>query len=295
VSGNAQSYGYTQGQTFQVQGTTGGTGNFNAQYTMGTVTSNTSFTATSGTATGTSYGSGGTVSWVCNNSTDAITGSAVNFASTLTLPAITSAVQYTLLTEVQAFSPGAVTYNGQKMTIGGLQVSGPLGTSISSGTSASAIDLSWYFKTYAPGLVSIAPVTGASNSTPTPKFISTSGGLMLNPSYNYFTATGLASVNSTGGTITGGSLSGTGTVYLTSFNNGGTAATVTGTITTAASWTGSTFAVTNTGYGLTAAPTTATCTSGTATCSGTVAFPAGTTVLGGAQGTAVRLVWFSAK
>jgi hypothetical protein len=295
VNGNAQSYGYTPGQTFQVQGTTGGTGNFNAQYTMGTVTSNTSFTATSGTATGTSYGSGGTVSWVCNNSTDAISGNLVNFASTLTLPAITSAVQYTLLTELQAFSPGAVTYNGQKMTIGGSQASGPISTSISSGTSASAFDFSWYFKTYASGMVSIAPVTGASNSTPTPKFISTSGGVALGVSNNYFTATGLASVNSTGGTITGGSLSGTGTVYLTSFNNGGPAATVTGTIATAGSWTGSTFAVTNTGYGLTAAPTTATCTSGTATCSGTVTFPAGTTVLGGAQGTAVRLTWFSAK
>jgi hypothetical protein len=296
VSGNAQSYGYTPGQTFQAQGTTGGTGNFNAQYTMGTVTSNTSFTATSGTATGTSYGSGGTASWVCNNSTDAISSvGGVNFASTLTLPSITTAVQYTLLTEVQVFSPGAVTYNGQKMTIGGSQASTGFGVSIPSGTSASAVDLSWYFKTYASGLASIAPVSGATNSTPTPKFANTSGGLVLNPAYNYFSATGLGSVNSTGGSITGGSLSGTGTVSLTAFNNGGSLATVTGTINTSGSWTGSTFVVTNTGYGLTAAPTSATCTSGTATCSGTVTFPAGTTVLGGAQGTAVRLTWFSAK
>jgi hypothetical protein len=50
---------------------------------------------------------------------------------------------------------------------------------------------------------------------------------------------------------------------------------------------GASFAVTNTGYGATTAPTTANVTGGTASCSGTAAVFV--TVLGGAQGTAIAV------
>jgi hypothetical protein len=103
---------------------------------------------------------------------------------------------------------------------------------------------------------------------------------------NYFAATGLGAI----ALGSGGSLSGSGTCSLTAFNNG-TGATATVTI-SGGSWSGATFAVTNTGYGATSAPTSATLGNGTATCSGTATL---STVLGGAQGTALRLIWFSAK
>jgi hypothetical protein len=98
----------------------------------------------------------------------------------------------------------------------------------------------------------------------------------------FFSATGLGSITSG----SGGTISGTGTCMLGTFNDSLTGATATVTFVTSGSWTGATFAVTNTGYGATAAPTSATLASGTATCSGT---PTLVTVLGGAQGNAVQL------
>lgn len=103
-----------------------------------------------------------------------------------------------------------------------------------------------------------------------------------------FLATGLGSITSG----SGGTISGVGACTLSSFNNGATGATATVTFTTSGSWTGATFSVTSTGYGATSAPTSATLASGTATCSGT---PTLVTVLGGAQGSALRLISLSAR
>jgi hypothetical protein len=97
-----------------------------------------------------------------------------------------------------------------------------------------------------------------------------------------YNQTGLGSITSG----SGGTISGTGTCTLTGFNNSLTGGTATITFTTSGSWTGATFAVTNTGYGASASPTSATLASGSATCSGT---PTLVTVLGGAQGNAMLL------
>jgi len=102
----------------------------------------------------------------------------------------------------------------------------------------------------------------------------------------YFSANGLGSVTSytSGASVTGAINT---TCTLGTFNNGLTGGAVTATLTTPNSLSGASFAVTNTGYGATTAPTTATVTSGTASCSGTgVVF---VTVLGGAQGTAIAV------
>lgn len=92
---------------------------------------------------------------------------------------------------------------------------------------------------------------------------------------------GVASINSTAGTPTGGTLGGSGAIQLYGFNNGCVGTTAVGTI-SSGSWTGSTFTVPVTGAFCTSPPTTATCANGlssTATCSGTITFPAGTVVL----------------
>jgi hypothetical protein len=101
----------------------------------------------------------------------------------------------------------------------------------------------------------------------------------------FFTATGLGSITSytSGATVTGSIGQ---TCTLGTFNSGLTGATVTATLTTANTLSGATFIVTNTGYGATAAATTATVSSGSATCSGTGTF---VTVLGGAQGNWIML------
>ena len=96
----------------------------------------------------------------------------------------------------------------------------------------------------------------------------------------YFAAIGLGSITSgSGGTITGQT-----TCTLATFNDSDTGATATVNFPTAGSWTSATFVVTNTGYGATAAPTSATLGGG---CSGTATL---VTVLGGAQGNAVELI-----
>jgi hypothetical protein len=71
------------------------------------------------------------------------------------------------------------------------------------------------------------------------------------------------------GTVSGGTISGSGTCLMVTFNNGGTNVAVTATI-SGGVWTGATFVITDPGSGFTAAPTTATVASGTATCGGTV-------------------------
>ncbi len=97
-----------------------------------------------------------------------------------------------------------------------------------------------------------------------------------------YTPTAVASIAS----ASGGSIGGTGTCTLASFNNSCSGSTATVTFSTSGSWSGATFTVTSRGQACTAAPTTATLTSGTATCSGTAAI---TTTLGGAPGNALDL------
>ncbi|MGA3026489.1 MAG: hypothetical protein ABSF98_17125 [Bryobacteraceae bacterium] len=99
---------------------------------------------------------------------------------------------------------------------------------------------------------------------------------------------GLRSLNYvSGATVTGGVGQ---TCTLNTFNNGlGSTPTVTATLTAANTLTGATFAISNAGYGGTAAPTTANVASGTATCSGAGVNIAGST-LGGAAGAAIQIV-----
>ena len=102
-------------------------------------------------------------------------------------------------------------------------------------------------------------------------------GVQITPLY---TATGIASATY----ASGGSLSGTGNVTLSSFNNScsGTTATM-----AVSGGTAGTITMTNTGQACASAATTASCASGTASCSGTVTL---TSALGGAQGNAIYLI-----
>jgi hypothetical protein len=121
-------------------------------------------------------------------------------------------------------------------------------------------------------------------NTPNPTMINTTNSNVVSLSTAY-TATGLGSITASSGcTVTGSTGQ---TVLLTSFNNGNTTATATGTLIAANTISGATWVVTNTGQAATAAATSATCGNGTATASGTATL---TTTLGGAQGNAVMLV-----
>jgi hypothetical protein len=291
-----QTDGYVASQTVQVQGTTGGTGNFNAQYKITAITSNTGFTATTTTATGTSYGSGGTVSMVCNNSSDDITNNGAAFATALSFPAMTTYTQYGVKAQYLLYTPAtapniwppnlyygasiltnstgsAALHSSSAGTYSGSQIFSM--TALTSGLLLGTMDAQNYSTSYV--YQGAEPVAYASTSSAQNITLKTG-----------FVATGLGSITSG----SGGTISGTGTCTLSSFNNGATGATATVTFTTSGSWTGATFSVTNTGYGATASPTSATLASGTATCSGT---PTLVTVLGGAQGTALRLMSLSAK
>jgi hypothetical protein len=87
--------------------------------------------------------------------------------------------------------------------------------------------------------------------------------------------TGIGSVTAVSG---GSGFSGSGTIFLTNFNNNGTGATATVTL---AGGVFSSAVVTNAGSGFTLNPTTATCTSGTATCTGSpVTITVATTTVG---------------
>jgi hypothetical protein len=121
-------------------------------------------------------------------------------------------------------------------------------------------------------------------NTPNPTMINTTNSNVVSLSTAY-TATGLGSITASSGCTVTGSIGQT--VLLTSFNNGNTTATATGTLIAANTISGATWVVTNTGQAATAAATSATCGNGTATASGTATL---TTTLGGAQGNAVMLV-----
>jgi hypothetical protein len=233
---------------------------------------------------------------VCNNSSDDITNNGAAFASSVSIPAMTTYTQYSVKAQYLLYTPATAPnlwppnlyYNGNALTNGttsaaihsssagtytGSQVF--IMTALTSGLLLGTLDAQNYSTAY----VYQGAIADVYTSTSSAENITLKTG---------FTATGLGPITSG----SGGTISGTGTCTLSSFNNGATGATATVTFTTSGSWTGATFSVTNTGYGATAAPTSATLASGTATCSGT---PTLVTVLGGAQGTALRLMSLSAK
>ena len=288
-----QNDGYLVGQTVQVTGTTGGTGNFNAQYSIAGIASQTSFTATSGTATGTAYGSGGTVSMVCNNNSDVISfGTIAAFASTLSLPSMTIPTQYSISSQYELITPAtAPTLNLPVLYYNGVSVASVAG-SLSLGTSK-----------YSDGSVKYTftvPQTGNIVATIDSQSLSTSAILTVGvpPSYTatsasyplslrtYFSAAGVSFADTI--TYSSGGTSCTNGTQTVTFTSGGGAG-ATGTITVSGGIPSGAVTVTTPGYGYTSVPTTGT----VATCSGATTFTSSGS-LGGGSGTALRLLSFTA-
>ncbi len=267
-------------------GTTGGTGNFNtADYVLTGITNQSTFTATSATSTGTSYGSGGTATMVCNNSTDALTGNRLNFASTLTMPAYSSPLSYLVHAQMIAYEPttspaftGGELYNSNNYDFAAATAFTP--------ANAQGWSYSWNFDYVASSYISATLTNLAQNGRFSPQYFPYTGSTFtLAVAQNWFAATGIGiPTYSTGGTPTG-----TGSCLLAASGGGGTGGELTMNVVGGSF---SSFAVANTGYAYTAEPTSWTYVSGTA-CSTTVTTTSGT--LGGAQGAAVRLIGFYAK
>jgi hypothetical protein len=288
-----QNDGYLVGQTVQATGTTGGTGNFNAQYIIAGISSQTSFTATSGTATGTAYGSGGTVSMVCNNNSDVISfGTMAAFASTLSLPPMTSFTQYGIRSQYELITPTtAPTLNLPVLYYNGVSVASVAG-SLSLGTSKYSVGSVKYTFT--------VPQTGNIVATIDSQSLSTSAILTVGgpPSYTatsasyplslrtYFSTAGVSFADTI--TYSSGGTSCTNGTQTVTFTNGGGAG-ATGTITVSGGIPSGAVTVTTPGYGYTSVPTTGT----VATCSGATTFTSSGS-LGGGAGTALRLLSFTA-
>jgi hypothetical protein len=285
--------GYVPGFHFQIYGTTGGTGNFNvATYTLVTLSGDT-VTATSTTATGTAYGSGGTVAMVCQNATDAITGSRYNFPTSLPLPAITTfplhfdghigMTYITSATSVPAFYPPALNYNGT-----GALTAYNTTTFTANSTTWTALSYDFDFDVLQNGWTFAGWKNPASlNAVHQPLSVSTSSSATFNMTDIYFGSTGL------GGTLaltysSGGTSCTNGTQTVGTFNGGGSGGA--GTITVSGGVPTGSVTFTNTGTGYTSIPTTGQ----VATCTGVTTFT-NTGALGGAQGNAVLFWAFGVK
>lgn len=231
--------------------------------------------------------SGGTVFLGCQNTSNATSTVGYFANNTYNITALTAGNTFTQRYQMAYWSsttaPSITFYHklGTNAVISGEGTGVPQG-----GTSANGAVVVWTdtaisstqviptlvsasFSTVVAGHVSAGPIT-----------VPSSGALQMGIVY---TATGLASITSytSGATVTGSIGQ---TCTLGSFNSSLSGAAVTATLTASNTLAGATFVVTNTGYGATAAPTTATVSSGTATCSGTATL---VSVLGPAQGNAV--------
>ncbi len=287
VSTNPVTLGYYVGQTFQTQGNSPSA--YNGTWTIGSYNS-TTITATNSSAPGSAFSSGGTASMVCKNTTDALTGSRATFASTITLPAVTTTTEFNVhlglafvtSTTAPTLNFPAVNYNGT-------------GILTAYGSATPTANTTWYqqnltFNLDVPqsGWIAAAWANPAIyNTTRGPYSIVTSSPEAISFPNIYYAATGL------GGTLvltysSGSSACTNGTQNVTTFNGGGTGGT--GTITVSGGVPTGTITFTNTGYGYTSIPTTAT----VATCTGTATFT-NSGALGGAQGNAYRLLFVGAK
>jgi hypothetical protein len=293
VASGLKTDGYIVGQTVQITSTTGGTGNFNvSDYAITAVTSQTSFTATSATATGTAYGSGGTLSMVCNNSSDDLT--VAPFASTLPLPIMSTYTRFAVEADFSVFTAATAPnvqvprlyYNNNVLVIGSAALTLPA-------SSVANLGGSYYtFTSQSSGLVD--GVFKSQTLSTTPEYSNSYGVQYISTaaSYNlaledFFSASGL------GGTLaltysTGGLTCTNGTQTVGTFNGAGTGGT--GTITVSGNIPSGAITFTNPGYGYTSIPTTAQ----VATCTGLTTFT-NTGALGGAGQTALRLISFTAK
>jgi hypothetical protein len=291
VSTSPQTQGYVVGQTFAVTGANPSA--YNGTYHV-TALSASTITADNGGAPGSAWTSGGTVYMPCNNSIDAAD-TWTNFATVYSVPGGAFGTNTAFFPSVQLeyWTPATApsVYLGLYYGSAGIYSSsaGPL----AAGAAHFMASAAW--SVFSPGTGVLyatldkqtLTATGNTLNNTGPVYTSTGGAHNLNAAVE-FTSTGLAS-----GTYTsGGSVTGTvgQTCNLGTFNNGLTSGTatvaLTGTNTIAG---GTAIVVTNTGYAATSAPTSATFTSGTATCSGS---PTLSTTLGGAQGTAIRLLTY---
>jgi hypothetical protein len=236
--------------------------------------------------------SGGTAYLYCSNSADAIGTAAYATNNAYTVSALAAGSSYSQRFQLQYWTPAtaqyayfwqrygsAVVYENaayQTLLAGSSGKLGSIGFTDSAPTSALMLSTM--------DQAALGTVTSEYNSgLLSPVGVPSSGALEMGL---YFSANGLGSVTSytSGASVTGAINT---TCTLGNFNNGLTGGAVTATLTTPNSLSGASFAVTNTGYGATTAPTTANVTGGTASCSGTAAVFV--TVLGGAQGTAIAV------
>lgn len=299
VSTSPLLFGYEAGQTVTVIGVTPSA--YNGTYTIGVTPTSTTITG-SGAAPGSAYTSGGTLYMPCDNSVDALAGTPQSFTTTLSVPGgtfgaatridllsqmatFTTSTAPTLALPVVKYGASTVVNDGVSQTLSASSansVIGELRYTLSSPVAGSIIG------TFGGASLAGAPASFAS-STRNPTVTSTSSSQNLSLSTS-FSATGIASGTYTSGGVITGTVGQTCT--LATFNNGNTGATGTVALTGTNVIAGSTaLVITNTGFGSTSAATTATLGSGTATCSGTATIA---TVLGGAQGNAVRLFFFDA-
>jgi hypothetical protein len=285
--------GYVVGQKFTAQGQVNSA--YNGSFTITAITSAT-ITANNISAPGSAWTSGGspTVSMVCNNSADAITGTA--FATnTVTLPAYSAPASYGVKSLFQVFTPTtapnlglpALYYNGTQATgySTTFALGGPRSNQQGSVDFTAAMPSSGVL--YASTDSQTLSSTGYYANTQPTHYLTTSASAPLTLGNVYWSASGL------GGTLvltyaSGGTSCTNGTQAVTGFNGGGTGGA--GTITVSGGVPTGSITWTNTGYGYTSIPTTGT----VATCTGTTTFT-NTGALGGAQGTALRLLWLNVR
>jgi hypothetical protein len=308
VSASPITAGYLVGQSFTVAGVSPSA--YNGTYTVGALDS-THITG-SGSAPGSGYSSGGTAYMPCNNSSDATT--ATSFVTVASIPGGTFGSNVTLHADalIAGWNSGAggvanttfanaspsASYNGTTIFSSAAtpisnspvffipSLNSGLNVTASVGQYLPILIVSPAAGTLYAGIFSPGGSQGWNGTVPAVVSTSSTANLTLNLQ---FVAQGLKS-----GTYTsGGSISGSATQTCTLTAMGsvtGATATValTGTNTIAG---GTAIVVTNTGQGTdtVTAPTSGTLGNGTATCSGTATI---STVLGGAQGAAMRLLNF---
>jgi hypothetical protein len=305
VSTSPLTAGYLVGQTFTVIGVTPSA--YNATYTVGAL-SGTTVTA-SGSAPGSAYVSGGTAYMPCNNSSDGT--SATNFSTLAAIPGGTFGTNVTLHVDalVAAWNSGASGVStatfanaNPSMAYGATTIFSSSAPSFASAffffpqagasyiSSSVAQWLSFLVHSPAAGTIyagTLNPTESGGWNGTVPTVTSTASNQNLAVGIQ-FASQGLKSGTYTSGITAVGSA--TQTCTLTSIGSvTGATATValTGTNTIAG---GTAIVVTNTGQGSdsVSAPTTATIGSGTATCTGSSATLS--TILGGSQGAAMRLL-----
>jgi hypothetical protein len=236
--------------------------------------------------------SGGTVYLYCENSTDATTSTEFT-QNTYSLPSASIAAgnTWSAYFPMAVWEPASVASFHINLDYGSTTLlstaSGNVGSSLAGQVMGSQV---WGLTGIGAAQLEayvLSPVGAAQAfDEATPSVSTVTGTSALNQQV-YFGANGLGSITSaSGGTITGAAAGGTCTLGAFT-GGGGSGAAATVTFANSGSWTGATFAVTNTGMGFTSAPTGATLSSGTTTCSGTVSL---TGSLGGEQGAAILVM-----